>query len=40
VVFVPVIKVTSGSAMAEGLREALVSRNPATTKTYRAALFA
>jgi len=25
-------KVTSGSAIAEGPREALVSRNPATTK--------
>ena len=32
---------TSGSAMAEGPRDALVSRNSATTKyTYRMALFA
>ena len=32
---------TSGSAMAEGLRDALVSRNSATTKyRYRVALFA
>ena len=36
--------VTSGSAIAEGPREALVSRNPATTKyltwkPYRVALF-
>ena len=33
--------VTSGSAMAEGPRDALVSRNSATTKyPYRMALFA
>ena len=32
---------TSGSAMAEGPRDALVSRNSATTKyRYRVALFA
>jgi len=34
-------ELTSGSAMAEGLRDALVSRNSATTKyPYRLALFA
>ena len=34
-------KLTSGSAMAEGPRDALVSRNSATTKyPYRMALFA
>ena len=33
--------ITSGSAMAEGQRDALVSRNSATTKyRYRVALFA
>ena len=31
-VFVLLLIITSGFAMAEGPREALVSRNPATTK--------
>jgi len=35
------VKNTSGSAMAEGPRDGLVSRNSATTKyRYRVALFA
>ena len=38
---ITVSKYTSGSAMAEGPRDALVSRNSATTKyPYRMALFA
>ena len=39
--FLPHFNSTSGSAMAEGPRNALVSRNSATTKyPYRMALFA